>query len=609
MKSTKIYRPVIAFFLVVLSLILAGLGESSNLARASSASRSLSAMNNPDGSIYFTGNQSERPIRYAHQGQTGKGSWYVYGGRAGERVRLTIGDDGALREVLMLDQGGRVSISYAAGQRIEYRFYSDQGKFILGSVLYREHDKWFQGLSFQEQSGPLGELVAVTNVNARIEQGLRRLASAPGASLSFFDWSLFPSAHAQEIDLSKRAFVDVFVDQFKIAARVALTVVPSIATATLGPATTAGMLRTAGGALIEVGSVVVAALGAPTIAAVATGVVAGLVADEFFATVQAARNNALAVETVPRTAARLAQFEEAIQPARSVARAAPAAPDRSAPAAPDKSAMPAQPRPAVASVTPREGVAGQALNLVVKGQQLGGFNGLTVRVDDCQPIVRGGTDTAKTYTCTFATAGKKSGSIRSQADDELLFSFEIVVAGDTKPAPATAGPGGWPAPCAPANRRDDQYSYQLSCQSTLNGAQITYQESYRLNNNKLMERSYADANNSGKSQVMEAFWDDQEVPNVVIAEVERTNGKPSGIVRKYFPSNYKGLPEGVGKLSEEHLYEDKGERQGELIHTKVYCQYLGNIPKNNRGKLHYIRSKNTQTGKDDIKYLIPNNCF
>ncbi len=556
MKSTKIYRPVIAFFLVVLSLILAGLGESSNLARASSASRSLSAMNNPDGSIYFTGNQSERPIRYAHQGQTGKGSRYVYGGRAGERVRLTIGDDGALREVLMLDQGGRVSISYAAGQRIEYRFYSDQGKFILGSVLYREHDKWFQGLSFQEQSGPLGELVAVTNVNARIEQGLRRLASAPGASLSFFDWSLFPSAHAQEIDLSKRAFVDVFVDQFKIAARVALTVVPSIATATLGPATTAGMLRTAGGALIEVGSVVVAALGAPTIAAVATGVVAGLVADEFFATVQAARNNALAVETVPR-----------------------------------------------------EGVAGQALNLVVKGQQLGGFNGLTVRVDDCQPIVRGGTDTAKTYTCTFATAGKKSGSIRSQADDELLFSFEIVVAGDTKPAPATAGPGGWPAPCAPANRRDDQYSYQLSCQSTLNGAQITYQESYRLNNNKLMERSYADANNSGKSQVMEAFWDDQEVPNVVIAEVERTNGKPSGIVRKYFPSNYKGLPEGVGKLSEEHLYEDKGERRGELIHTKVYCQYLGNIPKNNRGKLHYIRSKNTQTGKDDIKYLIPNNCF
>ena len=280
-------------------------------------------MENSDGTLYFTGRYQGDALRYVHQGVIGKGSWDIYSGSPNDRTRLTISDTGGVQQILLMDQGHRMTVSYVGRERVEYRVYDKNLGFKLGSVLYRDGSGWRQGLMLTEAFGGYARLVSVTDVSARIRHGmaLQRAAAAGAPSAPWGGFSLMSTAYAQEsswFDLARRAFREVIQDDFLIAARIGADIVSGIATATLGPAATADMLFTAGGAVLEVaGGAAGVVLSAPVIlvvGAVGVGIAGGLYAADHFYGVAGGRAAELKFTSVTHSAAHESDYQSYTRP-------------------------------------------------------------------------------------------------------------------------------------------------------------------------------------------------------------------------------------------------------------------------------------------------------
>jgi hypothetical protein len=308
MSKRRPYHSKSVVALVVVSLFAAcggGGGEPAAEPPAAATRRieALTATQQADGALYYTGTYQGAPLNFWHTGPVGQGHWTFYNGSGADRARVSIGDAAGLQAILNVETGYRTTVRAVNTERAEYRLYDPQGRFVLGAVLYAAGDQWYQGLMPAEAFAGYDSLQSLSNVTAAITRGVAeletliaqagptgpagRVAPVPG-----FPW--LATAHAQGIDLGRAAFFGVTWDQFKTASVVGMTTIVGIATATLGVVETAALLTAA------------AAVALPLTTAVVAGVVIGSWAYD--------QREQLSLRTVPTTPADETDYQAASRP-------------------------------------------------------------------------------------------------------------------------------------------------------------------------------------------------------------------------------------------------------------------------------------------------------
>ena len=121
-----------------------------------------------DNSIYFTGKYQDKPVNLVREGVIGSGKWTIYTGTPADRVRLIIDDTKGLQEILAMDKGQRITVNLVGQERIEYRIYDADRRFIVGSVIYQENKNWLQGTMKTEAFPGYPALINVSDVTKDI---------------------------------------------------------------------------------------------------------------------------------------------------------------------------------------------------------------------------------------------------------------------------------------------------------------------------------------------------------------------------------------------------------------------------------------------------------
>ncbi|MBT9489011.1 MAG: hypothetical protein IV093_16025 [Rubrivivax sp.] len=319
MHNPRPYHSKSAVALVVVSLFAAcggGGGEPTTEPPPVAASRrieALTATQQADGALYYTGTYQGARLNFWHTGPVGQGAWTFYNGSGADRARVSIGDTTGLQAILNVETGYRTTVHAVNTERVEYRLYDPQGRFVVGAVLYAAGDQWYQGLMPAEAFAGYDSLVSLSNVTAAIQRGVTELETliaqagpagraAPGPG---FPW--LSTAHAQGVDLGRAAFFGVTWDQFKTASVVGITTIVGIATATLGVAETAALVTAA------------AAVALPLTTAVVAGVVIGSWAYD--------QREQLSLRTVPTTPVDETDYQAASRPTAYSTEPDPAPPE------------------------------------------------------------------------------------------------------------------------------------------------------------------------------------------------------------------------------------------------------------------------------------------
>ncbi len=155
-----------------------------------------------DNSLFFTGKYQGKQINIVRSGVIGSGKWTIYTGTLADRVRLTIDDSLGLQEVLALDKGQRITINAVGQERIEYRFYTPDRKFVIGSVLYRSNNRWRQGMMKTEAFPGYPSLDNVSDVtkNFQVQSAMPAINIADWLQERWQRFNIISSAYAQESD-------------------------------------------------------------------------------------------------------------------------------------------------------------------------------------------------------------------------------------------------------------------------------------------------------------------------------------------------------------------------------------------------------------------------
>ncbi|WP_426173712.1 DUF4214 domain-containing protein [Massilia sp. TWR1-2-2] len=95
----------------------------------------------------------------------------------------------------------------------------------------------------------------------------------------------------------------------------------------------------------------------------------------------------------------------------------------------------------VNAVTTGAAIAKRTLTLVVRGSGMDRNHPINVVLPDCADLLfAGGTETARTYTCTPQSAGNKVGYVESFITGQRLFSFAVDVQPQPQPKPTSYSP-------------------------------------------------------------------------------------------------------------------------------------------------------------------------
>jgi len=151
-------------------------------------------------SIYFTGKYQGKPVHLVRNGMIGAGKWTIYSGATTNRVRLTLDDRKGLQEILAMDTGQRMTLKQVGEERIEYRLYAPDRKFIIGSVLYRNKGRWLQGIMMTEAFAGYPALADVADVSKkfRAQAALPTAIFAAWLNDRWHNLNLIPLASAQD---------------------------------------------------------------------------------------------------------------------------------------------------------------------------------------------------------------------------------------------------------------------------------------------------------------------------------------------------------------------------------------------------------------------------
>ena len=122
----------------------------------------------PGKSLYFSGNVQGKPVRLIRAGALGSGTWTIYSGTPLNRVRMTVDDMAGVKEIFAVDRGQRIAVSAVGTERVEYRFYAPDRRFISGSVIYRSGSRWLRGLMKSEAFPGYAALTHITDVTSDV---------------------------------------------------------------------------------------------------------------------------------------------------------------------------------------------------------------------------------------------------------------------------------------------------------------------------------------------------------------------------------------------------------------------------------------------------------
>jgi hypothetical protein len=151
---------LVAFALVVLSSC-----KDSPAPKASSEIKNLTYSIKRDKTVHFSGIHQGKPVHLVRYGSLGNGKWTVYTGTMTDRVRLVLDDRKGLQEILAMDSGLRMTVIRVGREHTEFRFYAPNRTFLLGSVVFREKNRWRQGALKTEAFAGYDALADVTDVS------------------------------------------------------------------------------------------------------------------------------------------------------------------------------------------------------------------------------------------------------------------------------------------------------------------------------------------------------------------------------------------------------------------------------------------------------------
>lgn len=241
----------------------------------------------PDGSLYVTGKHQGKPVNMVRSGAPGAGKWLLYTGPLNDRVRFSFDDRKGLQEILAMDKGQRILVNTVGQERIEYRFYTPDRRFLAGSVRFRQNGRWLQGLMRSEVFSGYSSLTDVSDVTDS-----QALSSGPSQRLWAWlqeHWqALAPirSAHAGTADDLVKGFFSNSAQEARGFWGAPLDEMWKGALVGAGAFTVklAGQMVAAGETGVA-GTALVAA--APFLVAVGTGVVIGVAAEKTYDWAQA----------------------------------------------------------------------------------------------------------------------------------------------------------------------------------------------------------------------------------------------------------------------------------------------------------------------------------
>lgn len=237
----------------------------------------------PGKQLYLTGKYQGQTVNMVRTGALGVGKLTVYTGTPTDRVRLTIDDNKGLQEILALDKGQRMTLNRVGQERIEYRLYAPDRRFIIGSVLYRKDGRWMQGLMTSEAFAGYSVLTGVTDVSEKFafQSTEPKLDLARWFKNAWQNIHLISTAHAQE----EENLIQGFFSQSAQDARQrwsaplhemfkgSLVGAAAFTVKLVGQTVAAGEAVALGGAV---------AAAAPFLVAVGTGVAVGIAADRVY---------------------------------------------------------------------------------------------------------------------------------------------------------------------------------------------------------------------------------------------------------------------------------------------------------------------------------------
>ncbi|MFG6412321.1 MORN repeat-containing protein [Roseateles sp. DC23W] len=231
----------------------------------------------------------ERPVHLLREGARGSGGWTVFVGAATDRVRLTVDDRRGLTGALAMDKGQRLTVRqvHQPGQeRIEYRLYDAERRFIAGAVMYRHAGGWTLGRLRTEAFWGYAELADLEDVSAQMGVDTTARARTPQTITALLQawWQrvdLIPAAHAQT------GLLDGFFSQSAQDARErwAAPLHEMFKASLVGGA--AFTVKLAGQTLAAGETAALIGAASPFLVAVGTGVAIGIAADHFYQWAQA----------------------------------------------------------------------------------------------------------------------------------------------------------------------------------------------------------------------------------------------------------------------------------------------------------------------------------
>lgn len=271
--------------------------------------------------LLVTGSYRNNQISMVRTGVVGKGSWAIYSGTPGSRVRLTIDDATGLNEILAMDSGELITVNSIKKERVEYRFYAPDRTFVAASVLFQKDGRWLQGLMKTAAFQGYAALIDVSDVTKDVSQQ-SKLHEVGFANLLIRQWNainLIPEAHAQDGNLIRGFFSDSATDARNFFSAPGHEMFKGALAGAAAFTVKLVAQVSAGAEIATVGAAVVAAT--PFIAAVGVGVAVGL---------QAARvSNWLDTRELRGTSSAQDLFNRLTAPTRYSTRPPPEAPTES----------------------------------------------------------------------------------------------------------------------------------------------------------------------------------------------------------------------------------------------------------------------------------------
>lgn len=165
--------------------------------------------------LYFSASQQGKPVQLVRSGLPGSGSWQIYTGTPGDRVRLTFRDGQGLQDIQALDKGYRITLNRVGSERVEYRLYGPDRRFLVGAALYRvEGRRWMQGIMKTESFPGYPALIRITDVSAQVAAAGPAAPARPVAT--GWRWpgiNLISSAVAEDLDDLVKGFFSASAEQ------------------------------------------------------------------------------------------------------------------------------------------------------------------------------------------------------------------------------------------------------------------------------------------------------------------------------------------------------------------------------------------------------------